>query len=85
MKKYFVQTLYPDGEVGGSMNTANQIIEMVGFSDCTDCKFEVFDISKFGSMVRLVYEPADHAPFNYHRFINSATKEVEFEGYSREH
>lgn len=85
-KKYFVQTKYPDGELGGSMNTASQIIDMFGFRDCTDCDFEVFDITvAFGSMVRLIYEPATKAPFNYHRFINSATKYIEFEGFSPEH
>lgn len=86
MKKYFVQTKYPDGEIGGSMHTAQQIIDMFGFRDCTDCEFEVFDITvAFGSMVRLIHEPAVSAPFNFHSFINSATNEVEFEGYSPEH
>lgn len=86
MKKYFVQTKYPDGEIGGSMNTSQQIIDMFGFRDCTDCDFEVFDITvAFGSMVRLIYEPATKAPFNFHRFISSATNEIEFEGYSPEH
>ncbi len=85
MKKYFVQTKYPDGEIGLSVNTASQIIEMFGFQDCTDCELEVFDGTIFGSMVRLVHEPAASAPFNFHRFINSATKEIEFEGLSREH
>lgn len=84
-KKYFVQTLYPDGTVDGGMHTAGQIIDMFGFRDCTDCEFEVYEIGTFGSMIRLVYEPADSAPFNFHRFINSATKMVEFEGCSKEH
>ena len=85
MKKYFVQTKHPDGEIDLSVNTAAQIIEFFGFRDCTDCEFEVFDGTVFGSMIRLIYEPAAHAPFNFHRFINSATKEVEFEGFSKEH
>lgn len=57
MEKYFVQTKYPDGEIGLSVNTASQIIEMFGFRDCTDCELEVFDGTIFGSMVRLVHEP----------------------------
>lgn len=85
MKKYFVQTKHPDGEIELSVNTAGQIIEFFGFSDCTGCEFEVFDGTVFGSMIRLVYEPATSAPFNFHRFINSATKQVEFEGFSKEH
>ena len=85
MKKYFVQTKHPDGEIDLSVNTAGQIIEFFGFRDCTDCEFEVFDGTVFGSMTRLIYEPAVSAPFNFHRFINSATKQVEFEGFSKEH
>ena len=85
MKKYIVQTKHPDGTIDLSVNTANQIIEFVGFRDCTDCEFEVFDGTIFGSMVRIIEEPTESPPFNFHRFINSATHKVEFEGYSKEH
>jgi len=85
MKKYFVQTKHPDGEIDLSVNTAAQIIEFFGFRDCTDCEFEVFDGTVFGAMIRLIYEPAEHAPFNYHKFINPRTGEVLFAGYSTEH
>lgn len=48
MKKYFVQTQFPDGEVFGSMHTAGQIIELFGFRDCTDCEYIVYDIAICG-------------------------------------
>lgn len=85
MKKYIVQTRYPDGEISLSVNHPAAIIDMFGFRDCTDCEFEVFDGSIFGSMVRLIEEPIVSSPFYFHRFINSATHEVEFEGFSKEH
>lgn len=85
MKKYFVQTMFPDGEIGGSMNTAVEIISMFGFRDCTDCEFKVYDVSEFGKVVELEHWPAISAPFNYHRFVNPESGEVVFEGYSPEH
>lgn len=85
MKKYFVQIRYPDGDIGMDVCSAREIIEMFGFRDCTDCEYEVFDGTVLGSMIRLIHEPAVSAPFNYHQFINSATHEVEFEGFSKEH
>lgn len=85
MMKYFVQTKYDDGEIGGSMNTAPQIIEMFGFRDCTDCEYQVYDVSEFGKVVELLHIPAISAPFNYHTFVSSRTGEVIFEGYSQEH
>ena len=85
MKKYFVQVRYPYGEVDVSVNTAQQIIEMVGFSDCTGCSFQVFDGSVFGTAVHLIEEPRLKPPYNLHRFLNPVTGEVAFEGYSKEH
>ena len=85
MTKYFVQTQYPDGTVGISVNTDIQIIDMFGFRDCSDCEFEVFKSEEFGKVVKLYHVPAVKAPFNYHVFCNSETGEVEFEGYSSEH
>lgn len=85
MKKYFVQTRYPDGEISLSVNTESQIIEMVGFTDCTGCEYTVFLGDEFGKAIRLAEEPNVSAPFNFHRFINLRTGEVEFEGFSKEH
>lgn len=85
IKKYFVQTRYPDGEIGGGMRTKYQIIDMFGFRDCTDCEFEVYDVSEFGKVVKLEDMPANHTPCNYHCFCNTETGEVVFEGYSSEY
>lgn len=85
MKKYFVQTRYDDGEVGLSVNTADQIIEMQGFTDCSGCDYEVFKSEEFGKLVRLEHVPASKAPFNYHVWVDSETGEVEIEGFSSEH
>lgn len=83
--KYFVQQLDPDGVISLSVNTADQIIDMFGFRDCTDCEYEVFKADEFGKLVRLQHVPAMQAPFNWHTFINTETGEVEFEGFSPEH
>lgn len=85
MKKFFVQTKYPDGEVGLSVNTEVQIVEMMGFRDCTNCEYEVFAAGEFGAPVRLEYVPSVSAPFNYHRFIDPRTGADEISGYSTEH
>lgn len=85
MKKYFVQTRSPDGEISLSVNTEQQILEMVGFRDCTDCDYEVFAADEFGKVANLLYWPATSAPFNYHRFYNPQTEKMEFSGYSTEH
>lgn len=85
MKKYLVQTRYEDGTVSGSMHAPAKIIEMFGFMDCSGDEYAVFDVSEFGSVVKLEYIPATSAPYNYHTFISSATGVVEFEGYSTEH
>ena len=85
MNKYFVQQRNDDGEIVLSVNSADQIIEMKGFSDCTGCDYEVFKSEEFGKLVRLEYNPARKAPFNHHVWVNAETGEVEIEGYSREH
>lgn len=85
MKKFFVQTKYPDGEIGLSVNTEAQILEMMGFRDCTDCEYEVFSADEFGKVVRLEYIPRTDAPFNLHIFVDSTTGEYVIEGYSTEH
>lgn len=85
MKEYFIQTRHPDGKIESGIGASNQIIYMFGFRDCTDCEFEVYDVSEFGKVVKLEHKPATQAPFNYHSFINTETGEVEFEGYSPEH
>lgn len=85
MKHYLLQTKFENGIVEASMERPAHIIEMVGFADCSGCQYEVFDVSEFGSMIRLIPEVSMTAPFNYHAFYNPATKKIEFEGYSTEH
>lgn len=85
MKQYFVQTKDSDGGVSLSIKTGGQIVNMVGFSDCTGDEHEVYDAAEFGRLVKLDYVPNAEAPFNYHRFVNPETGDVEIEGYSDEH
>lgn len=85
MKKFFVQTKSPDGESSLSINTSAQIVEMMGFRDCTDCEYEVFAGNEFGALIRLEYVPSVSAPFNYHRFIDPRTGADEISEYSTEH
>lgn len=85
MKKFFVQTKDCDGEVSLSINTGPQIVEMMGFRDCTDCEYEVFLAEKFGKAVKLEYIPRMSAPYNLHTFVNPENGEVVIEGYSKEH
>jgi len=85
MKKYFVQTKHPDGEINLSVNTAEQIINFFGSRDFTGCEIEVFDGAVLGTLLPLIYMPAAHAPSNFLRFVNPVTREVEFEGFSTEH
>ena len=85
MKQYFVQTKSDGGGVSLSVKTGNQIVNMVGFSDCSGDTHEVFASVEFGKLVKLNYEPSTKEPFNYHRFINPETDDVEIEGYSDEH
>ncbi len=85
MKKYFVQTKDSDGEISLSVNTSAQVVEMMGFRDCTDCDLEVYAADEFGKVVHLTYFPATKAPFNLHIFVRDDTGEVEIEGYSSEH
>ena len=84
MKKYIVQTRNEDGAVSLSANTAEQIVNFYGFSDCSGCDFHVFDGSVFGEMVELVHEVGRTEP-NYHSFIRPDTGRIEFDGYSAEH
>lgn len=83
--KYFVQCKHPDGAVSLDVLTDMDIVEKVGFRDCTDCEYEVFSGSVFGRAVKLEYVPATEAPFNYHKFINPETGTVVISGYSTEH
>mgnify|MGYP007098662163 CR=1 FL=1 len=85
MRKFFVQQMSPDGEVSLSVNTANQIVEMMGFRDCTDCDFEVFSGNEFGKVVKLEYIPSVEAPHNLHIFKDPTTGEDVIKGYSTEH
>lgn len=82
--KYLVQCQYPDGSISCEMCSDVQIIEMFGFRDCTDCEYEVYDVSRFGAAEKLVHKPAMEAPFNYHEFCDSHGT-VLFSGYSSEH
>lgn len=85
MKKYLLQTRFPDEVVGASMEYPHHIIEAYGFRDCTDFEYEVYSVNSFGEIIKLEHIPAVKAPFNYHQFLNPKTGEVEFEGYSTEH
>lgn len=85
MKKYFVQTKYPDGEISGGMHTPQQIIDMFGFRDCSGCEFEVYDVSEFGKIVKLEEQGDIMSPSNYHRLTNILTEDTVIEGYSPEH
>lgn len=83
--KFFVQQKSQDGEVDLSVNTGNQIVEMMGYRDCTGCEFEVYAADEFGEAVKLEYIPSVKAPYNRHVFINPNNGEVVIEGYSTEH
>ncbi len=85
MKEYFVQTKHSDGAISLSLNTSAQVVEMMGFRDCTGCDYEVFVADEFGSIVHLTYKPATKAPYNLHVFVRDDTGEVEIEGFSLEH
>lgn len=82
---YFVQTFNPDNTLSGGLHTPTEILNMVGFADCSGCRHIVYDYSTFGEMIRLEHEPNTKAPYNYHSFVNPRTGEVAFEGYSEEH
>lgn len=82
--KYLVQCKYPDGSVSCGMYSDIRIIEMFGFRDCTDCEYEVYDVSRFGTVKKLIYKPATQAPFNYHEFCDTDGT-VLLSGYSPEH
>lgn len=84
--KYFVQCLYPDEKtVGLEVLTDTEIVEKVGFRDCSDCEYTVYAAREFGHVVKLTYVPAASAPFNYHKFVDPETGETVIEGYSTEH
>lgn len=85
MKNYLVQAKYPDGEIEAYMRNAYAICDMFGFRDCTDCEYEVFDVSEFGKVVRLEHNYPCLPNCTVHEFINTETGEVEFEGVSAEH
>ena len=83
--KFFVQQKSPDGEVSLSVNTGGQIVEMMGYRDCTGCEFEVYAAGEFGKAVKLEYIPRTKSPYNLHTFVDPTTGEVVIEGYSQEH
>lgn len=83
-ERYFVQIQFPDGEIHLLVDDAEDIIERYGFRDCTDQELHVFRANKFGTVEPLRYIPADHAPFNYHKFVDTLGHVV-FEGFSTEH
>lgn len=85
MKKFFVQELHDNGEVVGSVNTAHEIVTFLGFRDCTNCEYEVYDFSEFGKVVKLEEDANIGWPSNYHRLVNPFTHEIVIEGYSAEH
>ena len=84
-EKYFVQTFNPDNTLSGGLYTSTEILNMVGFADCSGCRYAVYDFSTFGEMTLLEQEPNTKPPYNFHRFVNSRTGETAFEGYSDEH
>lgn len=84
-EKYFVQTFNPDNTLSGGLYTSAEILNMVGFADCSGCRYAVYDFSTFGEMTLLEQEPNTKPPYNFHRFVNSRTGETAFEGYSDEH
>lgn len=85
MERYLVQRKDDEGFVSMHLCTEPEILTLFGFRDCTGCDYQVFMNGGFGEMIRLEHIPADHAPFNYHRFVSSINGELMFDGYSPEH
>lgn len=84
-KLYLLQERRVDGSAVPTICTPGNVIRAYGFQDCTDAEYEVFEISVFGEVTKLEHEAQTQPPFNYHRFINTKTGEVAFDGFSPEH
>lgn len=69
--EYFVQCKYPDGDVNGGMFTEQQIIDMFGFRDSTDCEYEVYDVTRFGDVEKLEHRQDSFREPLYHRFVST--------------
>lgn len=83
-KLFFLQIAHPSGEISLAVKTDDEIIEAFGFRDCTDCDYRVFRAKEFGVVEPLRHIPADHALFNYHKFVDSHGVVV-FAGFSAAH
>lgn len=83
--KYFVQCKHPDGDVSGGMFTEQQIIDMFSFQDCTDCEYEVYDVTRFGDVEKLEHRQDSFREPLYHRFVSTrfGTQTV-FSGFHQE-
>lgn len=82
-KYYLVQALYPDSTENVMLKPEAQIIRDLGFRDCSGTEYRVYDVSKFGFVVKLE-EVAGDAP-NHQILVNPETGLVVIEGYSPEH
>ncbi len=80
---YLVQAQYPDGSTNAMMKPEGQIIRDLGYRDCSDTEYEVYDVSSFGKIVKLE-EVAGSQP-NHHCLVNPETGETVIEGFSPEH
>lgn len=50
MKRYLLQTMYPDGTVEGSMQTAIQVLDLMRSQILSGCAFRVYDVERFGTV-----------------------------------
>lgn len=84
-KYYLVQARYPDGSTGSMLKPAAQIVRDLGFRDCSDTDYEVFDVSEYGKVVKLQDATTFNAAPNYHCLINPENGAIVIAGYSPEH
>lgn len=79
-KMYLLQKECEDGSVICSMERPEHIILRFGARKITGDKLNVFDMSIFGTAVRLIEEFVPDAPDNYVAFYNPVTQKLEFSG-----
>lgn len=84
MKEYLLQIRYDDGSVGATMAAPSAIINKYGFRDCSNEEYEVYDVSEFGKIVKLMHFTVPGHP-NWHRFVVPGEIIPAFEGFSPEH
>lgn len=85
--KYLVQCKDPDGNVTFGLYTEQQVINLYGFRDCSNCEYEVYDVHRFGHAVRLREYCDSHGEPNYHRFCypKQLGGHIVISGFSPEH